>query len=291
MPNTERIDNVIFKHTLPVQYHDLYFRIIACLVGSHIIVAYAIPLSIFQMLVMPYYYYALIPSFVIAFILFSTIRAIHIRLDRQFDWREKPVQRIGTQTFFGFVIPGLCAFLLAALYFFIRGKNIFHTTYLTYDYQFILALLLMINIYYIAYHFYVKSAQAEKVISSLAIKGSEISVTGRHSFQVSKGATNMLLPVEGIAYFFRQGDSNYLRTISGEDYFVNKALDEVQQELPEKLFFRANRQLIINRQACKGFDLISYGKLNLTLDPPLKENAGVSQTRAKDFKKWMETAN
>jgi hypothetical protein len=265
-------------------YHDFYFRVISCIIGAHIIVAYAIPLSIFQMLLDPYYYYALIPSFVIAIILFSIIRTIHIRLDRKFDWTERPIQRIAMQTFFGFVLPGLCAFLLAALYFFVRGRNIFNTTYLTYDFQFILTLLLLINVYYIAYHFYARWSQAQKIISAFT----HPMAAGRQTFQVTKGQSNILLPIEGIAYFFREGESNYLRTFNGENYFMNATLDEVQQQLPEKMFFRANRQLIIQRQACKGYDLLDYGKLNVRLEPPLAVGAAVSQKRAKDFKQWID---
>jgi DNA-binding LytR/AlgR family response regulator len=286
MPNPQT-NTVSFRSSFTIAYNDLYFRIIACLLGAHILVAYGETLSIYQMLLMPYYYYALIPSFLIAFILFNIIRAINIRLDKKFDWTDRTVQRIGTQTFFGLVVPAVCAFLLAALYFAIRGLNIFRTTYLKYDFQFILLQLLLINVYYIAYHFYLKWSHAEKIISQLASNTSSDKSVNKQTFQVSKGATNLLLPVDGIAYFFRNGDSNYLRTVTGEDYFVNIALDEVQQQLPEEMFFRANRQLIIHRQASKGYELLAYGKLNLQLVPSLTAEAVVSQKRARDFKEWI----
>jgi hypothetical protein len=46
--------------------------------------------------------------------------------------------------------------------------------------------------------------------------------------------------------------------------------------------------LIINREACKGYDLLSYGKLNIKLQPTLTTDAVVSQKRARDFKQWIE---
>ncbi|WP_214226647.1 LytTR family DNA-binding domain-containing protein [Pedobacter sp. B4-66] len=289
MYNQPNTGTASYRNLTTIKYNDIYFRMIACLVGAHILVAYGETLSIFQMLLMPYYYYALIPSFLIAAILFYIIRAINIQLDKRFDWAELPIQRAGTQIFFAFIIPAFCAFLLAFAYFVTRGINIFQTTYLKYDFQFILLQLLLINLYYVAYHFYLKWSHAEKTISQLALDHIGSQATAKHTFQVSKGAANLLLPVDGIAYFFREGDSNYLRTANGEDYFVNATLDEVQQQLPEDNFFRANRQLIINRQACKGYDLLSYGKLNIKLQPQLTTDSVVSQKRAVKFKQWIES--
>ncbi|MBT2561321.1 LytTR family transcriptional regulator [Pedobacter sp. ISL-68] len=287
MPDPQSTDRASFRSSFIIEYNDIYFRVIACLLAAHILVAYGETLTLFEMLLMPHYYYALIPSFLIAFILFNIIRAINIRLDKKFDWTAQTIQRAGTQVFFAFIIPAVCAFLMASLYFAIRGLNIFKTTYLKYDFQFILLQLLLINVYYIAYHFYLKWSQAEKIISQLAVQHVGPN-RPKETFTVSKGAANLLLAINEIAYFFREGDNNYLRTVNGEDYFVNTALDEVQQQLPEDIFFRANRQLIVHREACKAYGLLTYGKLSIKLHPPLATDAVVSQKRAKDFKSWMD---
>ena len=288
MPNRSTTETALHGNANTIKYNDLYFRLIACIIGAHILVAYGETLTIFQMLLMPYYYYALIPSFLIAFILFNIIRIINIQLDKKFDWAELTIHRVATQVFFAFIIPSLFAFLLAFGYFVIRGVNIFQTTYLRYDFQFILLQLLMINLYYVAYYFYQKWSQAEKAISILASKTQQPEKGRKETFQVSRGAGNILLQVDEIAYLFRDGDSNYLRTVNGEDYFINVALDDALQQLPEHVFFRANRQLIIHRQACKAYDLLAYGKLNVTLHPPLHMEVVVSQRRAKDFKSWVD---
>ena len=99
-----------------------------------------------------------------------------------------------------------------------------------------------------------------------------------------------MLPIDEIAYFYRRNDTNFLRTTKGEDFFINESLDEVQQQLPERRFFRANRQLIVHRKALKGFDLLSYGKLEATLVPPIDEEVVISQKRAAAFKKWIGAA-
>ncbi len=277
----------IFKSTPVILYRDLYFRLIGSLTAAHIIVAYGETLTIFQMLLMPTYYFALIPSFIIALILFSIIRAICIRLDKKFDWTVRTVERIALQLFFGGVIPAICAFLLASGYFALRGVNIFTTTYLQYDFQFILSQLLLINLYYVIYYFYQKSAHAQKAIAALVAEKDGAVTESKRTFQVNGVKGSILFDVDEVAYFFRQDDSNFLRTKTKEDYFVNAALDDVYEQLPEDTFFRANRQLIVHRQACKGYDLLTYGKLQTILEPPF-EDAVISQKRAAAFKKWLD---
>jgi hypothetical protein len=213
-------------------------------------------------------------------------------LDESFDWMEQPVYRIGLQAFFGFMMPFLLAFMLAALYFRIRGVNILRTSYLRYDFQFILLQILIINCYYVSYYFYSRWLQAREVISKISQNINKESLTDTKrggTFQVSKGASNLLLRLEEIAYCYREGESNFLWTINGEDFFISQSLDDVQQQFPEQQFFRLNRQMIAQRQMLKGYQLLSYGKLKAELQPAYKAEVVVSQKRALAFKNWLET--
>jgi len=273
----------------PILYKDKYLRLLTCIVATHIIIVYGESRSTFEMLLMPAYYYAFLGSFIIAFILFSAVRGIVIKLDENFDWLEMPVYRVGLQVFCGFIVPGLLAFLLAALYFRIRGYNILRTSYLRYDFQFILLQILLINGYYVAYYFFGRWQQAKTILETIGKSGIASNGTSiNDTFQVSKGATNVLLHFDEIAYCYRKNDTNFLRTMQGEDFFIGQSLDEVQQQLPESKFFRINRQMIAHRQTCKSFDLLSYGKLKAAIYPPFSEEVIVSQKRALAFKNWVQ---
>ncbi len=272
----------------PIRYNDWLLRLIACIIAAHIVTAYGEDIAFFDMLTMPHYYYSFVPSIIIGMILFGIIREINIRLDKKFDWTEKPVHRITTQIFFSLILPALAAFFLAFIYFTLRGKDIFKTTYLQYDYQFILLMLLVVNLYYIVYYFYHKWAHAEKTVRLLSSQWSDPDQPTRTTFQVSKGAQNILLDLNQIAYFFRQDEINYLRTVSKEDYFINISLDEVQRQLSEEIFFRANRQLIVHRNSVRRYDLLTYGKLQAIIEPPFEDTI-VSSIKAATFKKWIES--
>jgi hypothetical protein len=274
----------------PIAYKDFYLRLVACIVATHIVIVYGETQSTFEILLTPEYYYAFAGSAIIAFTLFGAVRWVVLKLDKRFDWMRQPIYRIGLQIFFGLMIPGFLAFLLAALYFRLNGISILDTSYLRYDFQFILLQILIINCYYIAYYFYGKWAQAKEVIDMMDKTKPMINEVARETFQVSKGAANVLLGMDQIAYCYRKDESNFLRTITGEDFYINLSLDEVQEQLPERHFFRINRQMIAHRQTCKGFDLLSYGKLKADLSPSYNSEVIISQKRALAFKRWLENS-
>ncbi len=101
------------------------------------------------------------------------------------------------------------------------------------------------------------------------------------------GNKNIPLPVERIAYFFKSGNYATLMTFQTETYLLNHSLDELMKVLDEKRFFRANRQFIINLDACHYFTNEENGKLAITLVPTHKEKVFISQKRAPAFREWL----
>ena len=72
---------------------------------------------------------------------------------------------------------------------------------------------------------------------------------------------------------------------------ADKNLGELEQTLDENIFFRANRQYIININFIKGFK--SYEKVKLQVDltiPDLNHCIIVSQETAPQFREWMYNA-
>jgi DNA-binding LytR/AlgR family response regulator len=57
--------------------------------------------------------------------------------------------------------------------------------------------------------------------------------------------------------------------------------------LDDTQFFRANRQTIIHRFACKSYRRMENGKIGLDLEPNPKIPVIISQKRASDFRKWI----
>ncbi|MBS1781034.1 MAG: LytTR family transcriptional regulator [Bacteroidetes bacterium] len=272
-------------------YHDFYFRVIIALLAAHLIIAFGEKESFFQLLVMPAYYWSLLPSFVIAFLLVNFVNFITVKLDKKHDWMRQPLLRAGLQLTLALLLPAVLAFLLASVYFWTFGYNIFKTLYLKYDFPVIVLLLVLLNAYYLSFYFYKRSRIAEKTLSHPVAAKDENSpgeTAAKEIFLVQRGAQTLPLSVFSIAYFYREGDYNFLKAFDGESYLVAQTLDEIEQQLDSRVFFRANRQVIVQRKACTRYSNLEYGKLELFAQPSFKHPVIISQRRSKQFREWIQ---
>jgi DNA-binding LytR/AlgR family response regulator len=74
----------------------------------------------------------------------------------------------------------------------------------------------------------------------------------------------------------------------GEELITDfESLDELEDLLSPKQFFRANRQFIVNVQFVKQFKSDTYGKLNVWLNLPHELQVDVSREKAAAFKNWL----
>jgi hypothetical protein len=141
LKNKPDMDQVLFYNKLP-------FRILLSLIAANCIVWYGADVNFFRGLLMMSYYVAIISSSLMAFLLISWVHLVTIRLDKSLDWQEKLSARIIFQVLLGLIVPSFGAFFLAALYFSAYGTDILSTTYLLLDFPIIIALLVLLNIYY-----------------------------------------------------------------------------------------------------------------------------------------------
>lgn len=98
------------------------------------------------------------------------------------------------------------------------------------------------------------------------------------------------LPIltKDIACFVRE-NLNYLITFNGDKYMIDYVtLEEVEELLDPKIFYRANRQSIVHINAIQSIKPHENQKLTLTLKAPLKMEQDVSREKAPAFKKWFE---
>lgn len=101
---------------------------------------------------------------------------------------------------------------------------------------------------------------------------------------------NNWIPVstKDIACFIRE-NLNYIITFSGEKYIADfVTLEEIEELLDPRFFFRTNRQSIVHIDAIQSVKLHENQKLTLSMKPPLKMEHDVSRDKAPGFKKWFE---
>lgn len=95
------------------------------------------------------------------------------------------------------------------------------------------------------------------------------------------------LSCDDIAFFYTSDERVSAYNFKGERYPIERTLEALQGILPQNVFFRANRQFIISREAVKDIS-VWFGSrllLNLTLETP--EKIIISKARVPEFKAWL----
>ncbi len=101
---------------------------------------------------------------------------------------------------------------------------------------------------------------------------------------------NNWIPVstKDISCFMRES-LNYLFTFTGEKFILDfTTLDEIEELLDPKIFYRANRQCIININAIQSVKPYENQKLGVQLKMPAKLEVDISREKAPGFKKWFD---
>ena len=83
---------------------------------------------------------------------------------------------------------------------------------------------------------------------------------------------------------------NYIYLLNGEKYMIDYVtLEEVEELLDPRKFYRANRQFIINIEAIQTVKPVENSKLIIKLrEPNHKLEIDMSRLKSPEFKKWMD---
>ena len=97
-----------------------------------------------------------------------------------------------------------------------------------------------------------------------------------------------ILPVKiiDIALFFIVDEMTHLITFNQEKYTINMPLDELEN-IVGHLFFRANRQYLLQRKAVKEASQYFARSLSVTLTIPLKETIKINKVKVPAFLNWL----
>ena len=101
---------------------------------------------------------------------------------------------------------------------------------------------------------------------------------------VKIGYNLKIIQTDEVSCFYSENKIVYLQT-KERNYPTDFTLDELQELLEEKKFFRVNRQFIINSNFIKNIHTSPYYKVEMEFQP--EEEITVSRDRVKDFKDWL----
>ncbi len=94
--------------------------------------------------------------------------------------------------------------------------------------------------------------------------------------------------VEEIALFNVENETVYLYTFKGEKYQMFKKLEYLESVCDPNLFYRINRQMLVNRETILSFEPYFNRKIILQLNIKIKDKPIVSRLKVSPFKGWLE---
>lgn len=106
---------------------------------------------------------------------------------------------------------------------------------------------------------------------------------------VRKGLEYLTLRLQDIVLLYTENKLVYIIDKLGKKYIGDKNLSEMEAELDNNFFFRANRQYIINLEHIKGFKPFEKVKIAVEMMPEdIQQQIIISQENASQFRSWIQ---
>ena len=110
----------------------------------------------------------------------------------------------------------------------------------------------------------------------------------KKSFLVFKNNKYFTVPVENIAFFQIKFEASVIVCLDRREYTINYSLDQIQQLVTGKQFFRVNRQYLVNFNAINEVEHYFARKLLLNLSITTSEKLLVPKEKVRAFLDWMD---
>lgn len=121
-------------------------------------------------------------------------------------------------------------------------------------------------------------------LHKLSIKDAEITI--------ESGAKMTKLTYENIACFYSENKIVYTVKNNGTIITTDFTLNELEEKINDQLFFRANRQIIIHKDAVDQIEKIENGKLRIQLKTSIENDSiaeiNISRYKRKAFIDWFQ---
>jgi two-component system, LytTR family, response regulator LytT len=129
------------------------------------------------------------------------------------------------------------------------------------------------------------AVQLDKLLTEL--KKTALTSDYRDRFLVKQGQKMLSVLTADIAYFCAKNTLTFLVTKAKQKFVVDYTLDELEQVLNPKHFFRANRQYIVAHDLITAIHPWFNGKVKADVAVPVEDDLIISRDKAPLFKAWL----
>ena len=132
-----------------------------------------------------------------------------------------------------------------------------------------------------------EQANPQDLFHSLYQEFTQAAKTYKSTFLVQyKEALYPVATSELAGFFIDQGMVKGL-SFEGKAYVITHTMEQLEEDLNPRDFYRINRQFILQRNSIKRIDYYFNGKLKIKTEPHFEGDLIVSKAKASDFKKWL----
>jgi two-component system, LytTR family, response regulator LytT len=107
-------------------------------------------------------------------------------------------------------------------------------------------------------------------------------------FLVTKGQIMKTIQTTETAFFVIDNQLVFLVDKNDKYYIIEHSLDELESMLDPEHFFRINRQMIVSFASIKTIHPYFNSRLQLFLQPNIKNEVLVSRMKVNNFKRWLD---
>lgn len=107
-------------------------------------------------------------------------------------------------------------------------------------------------------------------------------------FLVKYGEKIQSIPVEQISFFFSEERVTFLQTHEGKKYVIDQTLEQTEQQLDPKEFFRINRKYLCSLASVDEIFTYSNSRLKITLTHCDDKDILISREKVQEFKSWLD---
>ncbi|GAE86574.1 LytR/AlgR family response regulator transcription factor [Bacteroides reticulotermitis] len=115
-----------------------------------------------------------------------------------------------------------------------------------------------------------------------------LATKNKNRFLISKGDNYHYIETADIAHFYSEEGVVFLHTFHNKRYIINYTLDQLEQQLDSRMFFRVSRNCIGNVKSIENVAKYFNSRLKLSFQPACPHEVLVSRVRVPDFLKWMD---
>ena len=109
----------------------------------------------------------------------------------------------------------------------------------------------------------------------------------RERFSISIGSKIKTFNITDVAYFLSEEDYTSVYLWNKSVYPLDTSLNKLALETDPEMFFRINRQMLLNINAIQDIHIHSNSRLKLDVNPKIENGVFVSVDKVTEFKKWI----